>query len=209
MSSRLAAVEVLNFWYGYSRRELKTVVKPNKAQMALWFGSREEDDVTIRINFAAHLAETSAMYDDEDMFETRPKLPFEETLADIITLDQFTRVIHRKTGRAFENDGKALRLAKHCMALEDADMSPLERMFVELPLMHSEDVADHERLLSMRGIEIPRDVDSALTSTDFAVKHWAVVKKFNRYPYRNKALGRQSTEDEGVFLSAGTSSYGQ
>ena len=209
MSGRLAAVEVLNFWYGYTRQELKTIVKPNKAQMAVWFGSREEDDILIRRNFGAHLAETSALYDSEGAFETRPKLAFEELLADIITLDQFTRVVHRKTARAFENDSKALRLAYAALARDDADMSPLERMFVELPLMHSEDVAVHERLLSMRGIDTPRDVDAALTSTDFAVKHWAVVKKFNRYPYRNKALGRHSTEAEIAFLSAGASSYGQ
>jgi len=204
---RLAAVEVLNFWFGYTRQELRAITKPDKAQMSLWFGSREEDDATIKMRFGAHVAETSAKYDTIDDMANR-NAPMEHILADIIALDQFTRSIHRKTARAFENDDKALRLAN--VALERAtEISILEKMFVELPLMHSENIVDHERLLALRGIAPPSDANAALESKDWAVKHWAVIKKFNRYPHRNAALGRRSTAEEEAYLAAGASSFGQ
>jgi uncharacterized protein (DUF924 family) len=35
---------------------------------------------------------------------------------------------------------------------------------------------------------------------DFEVKHKKIIEKFGRYPYRNKVLGRVSTDKEIEFL---------
>ena len=135
---------------------------------------------------------------------------FEDVLADIITLDQFSRVIYRKTAKAFSNDAAAASLARRALR-DDAFMeqaSSLERMFIEMPLMHSEDIADHESLLAMRGIDV-RGIDVDGAHDDFAVKHYCVVRKFGRYPYRNKVLGRANTPEEQAYLDSRPSTYGQ
>jgi len=210
--TRLPAAQITNFWFGYARHELKALARPNKAQMALWFGSREEDDITIHRTFGAHLRATSEIYasKSEEMFDSITLDSFDDILADIITLDQFSRVIYRKTAKAFSNDAAAAALARRALR-DEAFMrqaAPLERMFIEMPLMHSEDIADHESLLAMRGIDVS-GIDTDGTHADFAVKHYAVVQKFGRYPYRNKVLGRENTPEEQAYLDSRPSTYGQ
>jgi uncharacterized protein (DUF924 family) len=212
--TRLPASTVTRFWFGYARHELATIERPNKTQLALWFGSKPDDDARIFQTFGAHLRATEAHYsalDDDTLAGTTRTSNVEDLVADIITLDQFTRVIHRKSARAFSNDAVAVKLAR--AALSDgaffASAHPLERMFLEMPLMHSEDIDDHVRLLTHRGIDIDAiDVEDE-SHADFAVKHYCTVKRFGRYPYRNKVLGRENTPEEQAYLDNPHSSYGQ
>ena len=71
-----------------------------------------------------------------------------------------------------------------------------------MPFMHSEDVVDQERCISLftrRG-----DDDG---SVDYALRHKHIIDRFGRFPHRNALLGRQTTADEAVFLREPGSSF--
>jgi uncharacterized protein (DUF924 family) len=80
-----------------------------------------------------------------------------------------------------------------------------ERMFVYLPLMHSEEL-QHQELCIQKFQELA-DADSSSFSTSFAVKHADIIRRFGRFPHRNKLLGRQSTPEEEEFLTQPGSSF--
>ena len=46
-------------------------------------------------------------------------------------------------------------------------------------------------------------------SLNYAREHRDVVARFGRFPHRNKALGRRSTEEELAYLTGGAPDYGQ
>ena len=119
-------------------------------------------------------------------------------LAAIIVLDQFPRNIFRGNKRAYANDSKALEICKKAIR-EDfhLSLSHTERVFLYIPLQHSENVQDQELSLQLY---------SALEGTgtlDFVRQHKEVIDKFGRFPQRNRILGRTSTPDEVAFLEEG------
>ena len=121
-----------------------------------------------------------------------------ETLAAaIILLDQFSRNIFRGKARAFEADPLALELCK--LALDRGWVDHLPKpvpSFILMPLMHSEDLADQERSLAeFRG----RDRQNYR----YALLHHDQIKRFGRFPGRNRALGRISTPEERDVIERG------
>lgn len=42
---------------------------------------------------------------------------------------------------------------------------------------------------------------------EYEKKHYAIIKRFGRYPHRNEALGRSSTAEELAFLQEPDSSF--
>src|SRR3954468_16992177 len=124
-------------------------------------------------------------------------------LASVILLDQVPRNVFRATPRAFATDPAARALTK--LAIErgyGAGLNLEERMFLSLPLEHSEDLAD-QRL----SVEINRSRIGNPEYTDFAEGHLRIIERFGRFPHRNRILGRPSTEDEIEFLKRPGSSY--
>jgi uncharacterized protein (DUF924 family) len=120
----------------------------------------------------------------------------ETMLAAIIVLDQFSRNIHRGSGQAFAADGLALDLAHRAMAKGwDETFPPERRAFVYLPLMHAED-REEQRLSVACFTRLGRP-----ENLDFAHAHRVVIDRFGRFPSRNAALGRVSTEAEQAYLS--------
>ena len=88
--------------------------------------------------------------------------------------------------------------------MEELDKDKIH--FLLLPLIHSEDLSDH-----IFGHKL---VDTYLKDhTDYnKIKkawddHTIAIKKFGRYPHRNKVLGRISTEEENIFLNQPNSSW--
>ena len=63
--------------------------------------------------------------------------------------------------------------------------------------MHSEKLKD--QLYCIELCEKANDPDGV----KFGQIHLDVIKKFNRFPHRNKVLGRQSTAEEIQFLEQG------
>ncbi len=93
--------------------------------------------------------------------------------------------------------------------------SPAHRTWFMLPLMHSEDLDDHD-ILQGHANEMRNDVqegdEAALSwldkSMNFEKKHRDKVEQFGRYPYRNKQLGRESTPKEQQWMEEGGDSFG-
>jgi uncharacterized protein (DUF924 family) len=121
-------------------------------------------------------------------------------LALLILLDQFPRNMFRGDALAFATDALAVQTAKLAILHgRDQRVDLPERQFFYLPLMHSEILDDQNR--SVRLILINFGRDSATLRHALAHRH--VIRRFGRFPYRNAALGRESTEAEVAFLEAG------
>lgn len=123
-------------------------------------------------------------------------------LAEIIILDQFSRNIHRGMPSAFANDSLALALAQEAVALGvDTALPQQQRNFLYLPYMHSESKRIHEVAEALFKAGASQD------SHNFELRHKAIIDRFGRYPHRNAALGRESSEEELTFLKQPGSSF--
>lgn len=129
----------------------------------------------------------------------------EGMLAYLILTDQMPRNMFRDTAQAFATDPKALAVAsrawRHGTDLKIAE--PL-RQFFYMPLMHSESVFDQQRCVSLIASRMSK---TGAGSTLHARAHREIIRRFGRFPFRNAALGRDSTADEVAFLTQG--GYGE
>ena len=177
----VSASEVLQFWFEETPPEKQFQADP-------------EVDRVIRQRFAAMREE--ALRGSLSPWEEEA----ESALALLIVLDQFSRNLFRGEGRAFEADAAARGVADRSIA-RGLDRAVFEagRKFFYLPYMHSEDLADQDRCLELWGVSLPNDE----LGLYHARKHREVIAQFGRFPYRNAALGRETTADEEAFLSGG------
>ena len=76
-------------------------------------------------------------------------------------------------------------------------MPPVKRRFIYLPFEHSEDLAEQEK--SVKYFETMKKDDPL--GYDYAVRHYDVIKKYGRFPHRNKILGRTNTDAEEEYLA--------
>ncbi len=117
-------------------------------------------------------------------------------LAAIILIDQFPRNIYRGKAQAFAGDPLARELTMLALSRGwDGGMTKVERQFLYMPLMHSEDAEDQSlanALYDALGLE-----DAAR----FAHRHRDQIMRFGRFPGRNAALGRVDTPEEAEFLA--------
>lgn len=122
----------------------------------------------------------------------------EGALAAMILTDQFPRNMFRDDPRAFATDALALRLAREAIdkGYHDVTDAPGKQFFF-MPFEHSEDIADQDYAVSMFETHMPGE------SVTHAKLHRDTIAAFGRFPWRNKALGRQSTVAEQEILDAG------
>lgn len=119
-------------------------------------------------------------------------------LAEIIILDQFSRNIYRGHPESFSNDPLALALAMTAVEKGFDKEFPTDkdkRSFLYLPYMHSESKIIHDvavMLYRQLGNEKKLKIE---------LEHKSKIDCFGRYPHRNKALGRVSTDKELEFLN--------
>lgn len=160
---------VLTFWF-------ETIDRDN------WYkGSKEIDDL-IREQFDSTYGEVIA--GETAFWRDTAK----GRLAEIIVLDQFGRNMYRGTPKPFLYDSLALALAQEAVrGGHDRELDELERTFLYTPFMHSESTLIHEHAM-----ELFKD----LPAFEFEVRHKEVVDRFGRYPHRNDALRRKSTDEE-------------
>jgi uncharacterized protein (DUF924 family) len=123
------------------------------------------------------------------------------TLAYIILTDQFPRNMFRGQARAFATDRSARAAAKSAISRNwDLKIDEPARSFFYLPLEHSENLIDQDRAVRLIHTRITQGGDGQLIH---AKVHRDIIRRFGRFPFRNDALGRETTAAEAAFLDAG------
>jgi uncharacterized protein (DUF924 family) len=75
-------------------------------------------------------------------------------------------------------------------------MADKQKAFLYMPFMHSENLADQQR-----SIELFEKADLQ-DNLRFAHHHHDIVKRYGRFPHRNRILGRQSSQQELDYLAS-------
>lgn len=175
--ARTQASQVIDFW--------------KQAGPAMWFAKDAEFDRQFREKFLA-------LHDAAMRGELQPwEATANETLALLLLLDQFPRNAFRDSPRMYASDGLARKIANAAIDKEfDRDVPAELRLFMYLPLGHSEDLGDQERaVVLVRGLGEP--------NLSHAMGHRDIIKRFGRFPHRNPILGRKMKPDEQKFLDEG------
>ena len=119
-------------------------------------------------------------------------------LALVIVLDQFPRNMFRGDIRTYASDAQARAVAHRAIDRGvDARIDPDLREFLYLPLMHSEHLLDQ-----LHCIELQRAAGHT-ESLKWAEHHADIIRRFGRFPHRNRLLGRGTTPEEQAFLDEG------
>ncbi|MDQ2089038.1 DUF924 family protein [Marimonas arenosa] len=164
-----------------------------------WYASSETLDAKIRKKFLKTWE--AACEGAYSLWLTYPS----GTLAYIILLDQFPRNMFRGDAKAYSSDRIALATAKAAIHKGwDLKIDEPARQFFYLPMMHSENLCDQERCVRLMKERMP---ESGAGNLLHAKVHREIIRQFGRFPYRNDALDRRTTEPETEFVSSG--GYGE
>lgn len=187
--------EILTFWFGEVRDEPSYF----EEYAPRWFVQNADFDRQIVQRFQA----------DYELAAQGQLTHWTETarggVALILVLDQFPRNMFRNDPRAFATDPLARQIAEQMIAAGlDRQLRLVERYFVYVPFMHSENRAHQQRsvMLFQQLAE-----ERAYFDTSYAVRHQEVIDRFGRFPHRNTVLGRTSTSEELEFLKQFGSSF--
>jgi uncharacterized protein (DUF924 family) len=119
-------------------------------------------------------------------------------LALTIVLDQFPRNMFRGDPRTYASDAAARAVAGRAIARgTDTRVAADLREFLYLPFMHSEHLGDQ-----LRCVDLFRQVGES-DNLEYAKDHAAIIRRFGRFPHRNRVLGRVMTAEEQAFLDDG------
>ena len=192
--------EILTFWFGTP--ELDAPV--DEARNQAWFTRSDAFDQQIDERFGADVETALA----GNMNTWRGELPGE--LALVLLCDQFTRNIYRGSKRAYSGDTLALDVALAVIGRgDDRKLGLYQRAFIGMPLEHSESpeiqrrsVTYFQRLRSDY-LDGAQGAAAAESFYQYALAHQQVIEDFGRYPHRNTALGRASTDAEQQWLEQG------
>ncbi|KAF1720556.1 DUF924 family protein [Pseudoxanthomonas wuyuanensis] len=122
----------------------------------------------------------------------------EGALALVLLLDQFPRNCFRGSAHSYATDGLARHYADRAVASGyDRQVVPALRIFFYMPFEHSESLQDQQRSLDLFGAV---GDDNYLK---YAQLHYDIIERFGRFPHRNRALGRESTQEEVDYLANG------
>lgn len=186
--------DILNFWFddpdaiaagGYRK---------------VWFSKDLDFDRAIQTQFLTDYQQ--AAIGQLDHWQSTP----EGCLALILLLDQFPRNLFRGQPQSFATDAKALTIAEQAIAQGFDQALPLiQRWFVYLPFMHSEDLTMQQR--SVQLYTTFQDNPVTPSAYTYALKHLEVIERFGRFPHRNVILGRETTPEEAEFLTQPGSSF--
>ena len=182
------AKKILDFWFKET---------PPKKR----FQKHKDFDALIKKNFLKdYELASSNEYDD---WQDSPL----GSLALVILFDQFSRNMFRDDSKAFNQDHKARLIVNDSVYAGFLDkMDQDQRFFMLLPLIHSEEITDHDMVYYLLDKYL-KDHSDLISIKKFWKDHTLAIKKFHRYPHRNKILERKSTPEEIEFLSQPNSSW--
>lgn len=177
--------DILHFWF-------------EETQPQQWFQSNDLFDAQLRDRFSGdYQLARQGIYDG---WQQTPA----GALALCIILDQFPRNMFRGKAAAFATDPQALLVAQHAVDAHYDDLyPPVQRAFYYLPFMHSEDMAIQTRAVALYAAMR----DAHPTGYDYACRHRNVIATFGRFPHRNAALSRTSTQAELDYLLANPAGF--
>ena len=179
---------ILDFWFKETPSEM-------------WFKKDEKFDQKIKDNFLKDYE--LACQNVHDDWQDNPM----SCLALVILFDQFSRNMFRNDQKAFAQDHKTRLIVNDAVYSNYLDsMNEDQRFFMLLPLIHSEEISDHEMAYYLLNKYL-REYEEYNRIKKFWQGHTKVIRQFHRYPHRNKILGRESTEDEIEFLKGPDSSW--
>lgn len=201
---------VLDFWFADAARDRVALERRGH----FWFGMGQsaaeinEQDELMRSRFAALVDQ--AMRGELNDWAASPR----GRLALIILLDQFPRNIHRGTARPFAGDAEALRLTREGMQLgADRLLTACERIFFYMPLQHAESLAAQEQAVEVFSSLVSESSDQERAFVEsclpYVLVHRDIIRRFGRFPHRNRVLGRESTPAERAYLAADAPDFGQ
>lgn len=169
---------VVEFWFSAQ-------VRP------LWFNSTPAFDAELRESF---LETYRAALDGElAHWADSP----EGALALVICLDQLPLNMFRNQAESFAGEAASRQIA--AAAIErgfDQALDKIQKVFLYMPFMHSENLADQDRAIEL--FELAGLADNL----HWAKHHREIVSRFGRFPHRNAILGRHSSQEELAYLAS-------
>ncbi|KND87006.1 hypothetical protein TOPH_08352 [Tolypocladium ophioglossoides CBS 100239] len=201
---------VRDFWFEHLAGP-DSLVLPTSSDSERWFFGGDELDRVCAERFAPTLEalrgcgvrSAGDILDAVQPADARDWLSLELLL--VLLLDQMPRNCYR---------GAAARVA-FTMRWQFAC-----RTWFYMPLMHAEDVAAHETAVAedertrrdvyaLAGGGAGAGADEKLVDVHvgFETRHFDIIRRFGRYPHRNKAMGREATPEEAACLAAGGETF--
>lgn len=181
--------EILQFWFSDRARPL-------------WFERDPGFDADIQTRFGplVHQAQMGAFAD----WRSSP----DGALALLLLIDQFARNIYRGQAKAYLADPLAREVAAEAVARGFDRRYPFpDRVFFYLPFEHCETLANQDRYFALIQGCLREFGEAVVPYLDYSNRHRDIIKRFGRFPHRNEALGRETTEEEAEFLKGPNSSF--
>ena len=198
---------VLNYWFADLSDE--SAISMEHPHCKIWYVKDKEVDIEIRSLFYG------SYHKYEGMTHFAPP-DGKAALAVVLLFDQFPHHMFRGTKKMYAAAETALEVSKYALDKEyDLQLSLIQRLFLYVPLMHSEVLQDQEDMLKLFENLSKQAKTKATKSVEFfemaysyyAKKHYDIVARFGRFPHRNELLGRRSTKEELEFLEVDESNF--
>ena len=172
------ADEIITFWFS----------EPVKR---LWYSTNPAFERLLRVNYLNlyHAACNHSL----DHWSASPK----GSLALVIILGQFPFHMFRNEAESFESEESARAIAHKAISKgHDNELEDIQKGFIYSPFMQSESMEDQLHAIKLfEDAELPEFLKHAQ-------QHHDVIKRFGRFPQRNKALGRISSAEEKEYLKS-------
>ncbi len=173
----------------------------NETSLDKWFVKDNDFDLLLKNQFSKDYYK--AINNEYDYWQDTA----ESCVALVMLLDQFSRNFFRNNNKAYSQDKKCRLIVNEAVDrgfLEELDKD--KSHFLLLPLIHSEDISDHIFGHQLIDTYLKNHVEYNRIKKAWN-DHTIAIKRFGRYPHRNKILNRKSTNEEELFLEGPDSSW--
>ncbi len=171
-------VEVINFWFS----------EPVKSK---WFRSTVAFDTELKHRYES-LWKSACARELDDWQEHA-----EGALALVIVLDQFPLNMYRDSSLSYSSEAQAREVSRLAIQQEfDKVLHKPEKAFLYMPFMHSEDIEDQMVSVSLY------EKGELENNLRFARHHQEIIRRFGRFPHRNRIMRRESTLAEIDYLNS-------
>lgn len=193
---------ILSYWFG----DLDELGMASARYRSRWFKKDPSFDAELTERFSGLYPRLEERRLDSWLGEARSLMAY------VLLADQFSRNIFRNRAQMYAQDALAVSATKLALSKHwDETMPNAHRVFLYMPLMHSEILEDQQacvELFERMHEQLPEPIKAPVASNiKFAQMHRDIVERFGRFPHRNEVLGRESTAEELAFLQTPGSSF--